>query len=45
MKDRLKENEVLAQIPTTPESATKKSSYLLNLLLSSIKDRDLRSRN
>lgn len=45
MKGSLRENQVLAQTPTTPESATKKSSYLLNLLLAPIKDEDLQSRN
>lgn len=45
MKGSLRENQVLAQTPTTPESATKKSSYLLNLLLAPIKDGDLQSRN
>lgn len=45
MKGRLRENEVLFQTPTTPEYAPTKSSYLLNLFLSPIKDRDLQSRN
>lgn len=37
MKGKLPEKEALAQTPTMPESTSKMSSYLLNLLLSLIK--------